>query len=91
MRIDTQSARLPLPAGQIASLQMTPRMRVRGLAGHAWLTLDNDTRDIVLGPGDEFVADAGGRAREREQPRRGLEGGQQIERRQPRRIAISHA
>jgi hypothetical protein len=30
--------------------------------GTSWITLDNDLRDIVLGPGEEFVADAPGRA-----------------------------
>lgn len=62
MQIDTPQARLPLLPGQVARLSLAPRTRVRGVSGQAWITLDNDRRDIVLGPGDEFVADADGRA-----------------------------
>lgn len=62
MLIDTTAARLPLLPGQMARLALTPRARLLGLSGQAWLTLDHDTRDIVLGPGDEFVASRAGQA-----------------------------
>ncbi len=62
MLIDTPEARVPLAPGQFTRLDLAPRTRLRGVAGQTWLTFDHDRRDIVLGPGDEFVADAAGRA-----------------------------
>jgi len=57
MLIETAQARLLLQPGQLARLHLAPQARLRGLSGHAWITFDNDRRDVVLGPGDEFVAD----------------------------------
>ena len=57
MRIDTSQARLSLPPGSLAHIDLAPFSRLRGLRGQSWITLDNDRRDIVLGPGEEFVAD----------------------------------
>jgi hypothetical protein len=62
MLITTSQARLPLPPGQTAHLQLAARTRLRGLAGQSWITLDHDRRDIVLGPGEEFVVDFEGHA-----------------------------
>jgi len=62
MLIDTPQARLPLPAGRLAHIDLGPRSRLRGLAGQSWVTLDNDPRDIVLGPGEEFVVDGSAHA-----------------------------
>ena len=62
MLIDTSQARVQLHPGQIAKLDLARLSRLRGLTGQAWITLDGDRRDIVLGPGDEFIADAPGRA-----------------------------
>ncbi len=62
MLIDTPEARLALAPGRLAHLNLEARSRLRGLAGQTWVTLDNDTRDIVLGPGDEFVAEFAGHA-----------------------------
>lgn len=62
MLIDTAEARLALVPGRLAHLDLAPRSRLRGLAGQTWVTLDNDQRDIVLGPGDEFVAEAAAHA-----------------------------
>ena len=62
MLIDTEAARLPLAPGHLAHLNLMPKSRLRGLAGQTWITLDNDQRDIVLGPGEEFVADSAGHA-----------------------------
>lgn len=62
MKIDVDEARLPLAPGRLVHLQLSPRTRLRGVAGESWITLDDDRRDIVLGPGDEFVAVAGGHA-----------------------------
>jgi hypothetical protein len=62
MLIDTAQARVPLARGQFTRLTLTPRSRLRGIAGQTWITLDHDPRDIVLGPGEEFVADSAGQA-----------------------------
>lgn len=62
MLIDTAQARIALPPGQLARIALAPHTRLRGLAGQSWVTLDNDPRDIVLGPGDEVVVQGGGNA-----------------------------
>jgi len=62
MQIDVNEARLPLTPGRLVRLDLAPCARLRGVAGQTWVTLDHDQRDIVLGPGDEFVARHGGRA-----------------------------
>lgn len=58
MLIETSQARLSLPCGQSARIELAAHARLRGIRGHAWITFDHDPRDIVLGPGEEFVADA---------------------------------
>jgi hypothetical protein len=62
MLIDTPRARVPLRPGQFTHLDLPPQARLRGLAGQTWITFDHDRRDIVLGPGDEFVADTAAHA-----------------------------
>lgn len=62
MLIDTAQARVALARGQFTRLALAPRSRLRGLAGQTWITIDHDPRDIVLGPGEEFVADAAAQA-----------------------------
>jgi hypothetical protein len=62
MLIDTAQARIQLQPGQLARIALAPLTRLRGVSGQSWVTLDNDPRDIVLGPGEEFVAEGGGRA-----------------------------
>ncbi len=62
MLIDTPEARVPLAPGQLTRLDLAAHTRLRGMAGQTWLTFDHDRRDIVLGPGDEFVADGPVRA-----------------------------
>ncbi len=62
MQIDVTEARLPLTPGRMVRLDLAPCARLRGVAGQSWVTLDHDPRDIVLGPGDEFVVRAGGHA-----------------------------
>ncbi len=58
MMIDTRHARLPLTVGQIARLEHARDSRLTALRGHAWITVDNDPRDIVLAPGESFVVDS---------------------------------
>jgi len=62
MLINTPAARVQLRPGQTARFELTPLARLRGVRGQAWITVDNDPRDIVLGPGDEFVAHHAGHA-----------------------------
>jgi len=58
MLINTTQARLPLTPGRLTHIDLPAHTRVRGLAGQSWITLDHDQRDIVLGPGEEFVTEA---------------------------------
>lgn len=62
MMIDTPRARVPLRPGQFTHLDLPALARLRGLAGQTWITFDHDRRDIVLGPGDEFVAETAAHA-----------------------------
>ncbi len=57
MLIDTRQARLPLIVGRVARLHHARASRVTALRGSAWITIDNDRRDIVLAPGESFVVD----------------------------------
>ncbi len=58
MLIDIRHARLPLTVGQVARLEHARDSRLTALRGHAWITVDNDPRDIVLAPGESFVVDS---------------------------------
>lgn len=58
MLIETPQARLSLRTGQTAHIDLAAHTRLRGIRGHAWITFDHDPRDIVLGPGEEFITDA---------------------------------
>jgi len=57
MLIETPRALLSLQRGQTARIELAAHARLRGIRGHAWITFDHDPRDIVLGPGDEFVTE----------------------------------
>ena len=57
MLINTFAARLPLSPGRLTHIDLPAHTRVRGLAGQSWITFDDDPRDIVLGPGEEFIAE----------------------------------
>ena len=57
MLIETPQARLSLYRGQTAHIDLGAHARLRGIRGHAWITFDHDPRDIVLGPGEEFITD----------------------------------
>lgn len=58
MLIETPQARLSLQRGQSVRIDLATHARLRGIRGHAWITFDHDPRDIVLGPGEEFIAEA---------------------------------
>ena len=61
MFIHTCRARLPLTVGRFARLQKAQSTRLTVLRGSAWITIDNDLRDIVLEPGESFVVDTDAR------------------------------
>lgn len=54
------SASLLLPRGGVIRLTDAAGTRVTCRSGAAWITLDDDRRDIVLEAGDQFVIDRPG-------------------------------
>lgn len=52
-----------LPARQLFGITDASQVRILCTAGSLWLTLDHDTRDVILRPGESFESD---------QPRRAL-------------------
>ena len=61
MHIDTPRATLPIAAGHSARLQNARGTRLRVRSGTAWITLDNDRRDIVLEAGEAYTVDSDAR------------------------------
>jgi hypothetical protein len=47
-----------LPARQLFEIRDGCGVRILCTAGSLWLTLDRDTRDVILQPGDSFEAEA---------------------------------
>lgn len=60
MILDATSVRVTLCPGQVLRWHLQAGTRLRGLRGSAWLTHDNDRRDIVLEPHDEWVVERDG-------------------------------
>jgi hypothetical protein len=58
MLIDTRKARVPLSVGKLARLANACNTRLTCLRGQAWITIDGESRDIVLEPGQQFVIDS---------------------------------
>ena len=58
MRLDTRQARLDLQQDQLARITQACRARIACLAGSAWITIDGDSRDLVLERGESFVVDS---------------------------------
>jgi hypothetical protein len=58
MRFDAPHARVQLPADQLMRLTHARGTRLRAITGTSWITIDNDPRDLVLQPGEEWVVDA---------------------------------
>lgn len=57
MIVHADFACLTLLPGQVTRLQLRAGTRLRGVRGTAWLTADDDPRDILLDPQDEWVLD----------------------------------
>ena len=60
--LSAQAVQVDLPAGVILTLPDAAGLGVECRSGSVWLTLDDDPRDIVLSPGERFVADVHRRA-----------------------------
>lgn len=57
MLIELDSPLIPLKARGLARLHDAASTRIVCVAGTVWITLDGDTRDIVLSAGDSFQVD----------------------------------
>lgn len=62
MILDTTRARVTLAEGRFARLQLRTGTRLTAVTGTSWITIDGDSRDIVLDRGEAWTADVGGRA-----------------------------
>ena len=58
MLLDTSSARLDLQHNQLTRLTDACGTRIDCVDGTAWVTIDGETRDIVLSRGDSFVVES---------------------------------
>ncbi len=54
MTFEINDGVLQLQGGGYARLERARGTRLAGICGNAWITVDGDTRDIVLAPGDAF-------------------------------------
>lgn len=59
MLIDTSPIRLLLQRGQTSRLPEARATHLRSAVGTLWITVDHDSRDIVLEPGQCFVVPSG--------------------------------
>lgn len=57
MWIDTAHARVGVTTHRALRLERALGTRLRAVHGTVWITIDNDPRDIVLDPGEDFVID----------------------------------
>jgi len=57
MVFEIDSPRIPLAACGLARLRDAQATRIVCETGTVWITIDNDSRDIVLSPGQSFVVD----------------------------------
>ena len=58
MDVHTRHAQVQLNAHRPMSLIDAQGARLRATSGTAWLTIDDDLRDLVLTPGEEWVVDS---------------------------------
>lgn len=57
MLLELESPRIPLAAQGLVRLADAGSARIVCEAGTVWITIDNDSRDIVLAPGQSFLVD----------------------------------
>lgn|SRR5574340_1813911 len=60
MNMSIEHVTVDLPRRRTLELCDAAGVRVADLSGSVWITLDGDTRDVVLGPGQSFDIDRGG-------------------------------
>lgn len=61
MRIETNKLRLPLgPKGHM-QLRNARNVRLTGIEGTTWITVDGELRDVFIGPGESFVVPSDGK------------------------------
>lgn len=60
--MDTTGPTVSLPARELFEIPDASSARIVCTAGHLWLTLDHDRRDVILGPGDSFESGEARRA-----------------------------
>ena len=58
MWINTPSARLAIGTRRALRLDAARGTTLRAVQGTLWITIDHDSRDIVLDPGEAFVVDS---------------------------------
>ena len=58
MDVHTRHAQVQLHAQRPMSLIDAQGTRLRATRGTAWLTIDDDLRDLVLSPGEEWIVDS---------------------------------
>jgi hypothetical protein len=59
---DVKPATINLRKGEIRRVRNGLGQRIESLSGSLWVTIDNDPRDIVVGPGEGFSVDRDGDA-----------------------------
>jgi hypothetical protein len=55
MKIDTRRVHLPLGPQGHAQLRQARDVRLTGIEGVTWITVDGEAADVVIGPGESFV------------------------------------
>ncbi len=55
MKIDTSRVRLPLGPQGHAQLRKARHVRLTGIEGVTWITVDGEGTDVFIGPGESFV------------------------------------
>jgi hypothetical protein len=61
VRIDTNNIRLPLVPKRHAQLDNARNVRLTGLEGMTWITVDGELCDVFIGPGESFVVPSDGK------------------------------
>jgi hypothetical protein len=61
VRIETSHARLPLGPSGHAQLHKARDVRLTGLEGVTWITVDGQLLDVLIGPGESFVVPSDGK------------------------------
>ncbi len=58
MDVHTRHAQVQLHPARPLRLSAAKGTRLRSVGGTAWITIDNDARDLVLAPGEEWTVES---------------------------------